>query len=143
MNANGSADVLVVDDDAAMRRLIARAVAALGLRAVDAVDGADAIYQSISGRFALITMDIMMPNVDGLEAIRAIRMVDPLTPIVVISSRDDEETRRAIGSLGVTRFLPKPFEYAALTAFLAAAFADASRAGAPPPLSASARPSSI
>jgi CheY-like chemotaxis protein len=105
---------LVVDDEPSTRILLREVLEGLGMRVAEAVDGADAIHKSLQTRFDLTTMDIMMPNVNGLDAINAMRMVDPAYHIIVVSSMNDEVYRQAARDLGVLHFVPKPISVAAL-----------------------------
>ncbi len=99
---------LVVDDEPSTRLLLREALQDIGMTVTEANDGADAIHKSIQSTFDVTTMDIMMPNVDGLDAIRAMRMVDPKCRIIVVTSRREESTRREAHQLGITHFLTKP-----------------------------------
>jgi len=107
---------LVVDDEASVRLLLREALEELGLEVSEAVDGADAIEQSLETQFDLVTMDILMPNVNGLDAIRALRMVDPDYRIIVVSSCTEEKYLRTVRELGVADFIPKPVRLAELYA---------------------------
>ncbi|MBN1343461.1 MAG: response regulator [Phycisphaerae bacterium] len=116
--------VLVVDDEASTRLLLRAAFEDVGMQVTEAVDGADAIHKSLEAEFDLTTMDILMPNVDGLDAIRAMRMIDPGYRIIVISSCEEPEVREAARELGVPSFLGKPIH---LTALYQAVSAELSR----------------
>jgi two-component system chemotaxis response regulator CheY len=121
--------VLVVDDEPSTRLLLREAFGALGMQVTEAVDGADAIYQSLQTPFHVTTMDIMMPNVDGLDAIRAMRMVDPTCRIIVVSSMQDEPHRAAVRTLGVHQFVAKPIRLAQLHEALEATLAESTGQG--------------
>ncbi len=107
---------LVVDDESSTRLLLKEALEELGIQVTEAVDGADAIHKSLETQFDLATMDILMPNVNGLDAIRAMRTVDPGYRIVVISSCRDDEHRRAVRDLDVPHYIHKPVRLAELYA---------------------------
>jgi CheY-like chemotaxis protein len=108
MTAPAERSVLVVDDDAEIRKVIERVLVRMGVRVTLAKDGAEAIYHTVGASFDLITMDLMMPNVDGFEAIRAIRDVDPGCRIVVVTSMTDKESRERAAALQVTQYVTKP-----------------------------------
>ena len=118
-------NALVVDDEPSTRTLLRAALEDVGMHVTEAVDGADAIHKSLAGRFDLTTMDIRMPNVNGLDAIHALRTVDPACRIIVVSAFTDEAHREAVRELGVDHFLSKPIHiqevYAAVSDVLACA----------------------
>jgi two-component system response regulator (stage 0 sporulation protein F) len=120
---------LVVDDEATTRMLLSEALKSLGMEVTEAVDGADAIHKSLQTRFDLATMDIMMPNIGGLDAIRAMRMVDPAYRIIVVSSVKDEQCHEAVRELGVPHFVSKPIRLAELRAAVKATLADEQAVG--------------
>jgi len=103
---------LVVDDEPSIRLLLCETLKELGMEVVEAVDGADAIEESMANQFDLTTMDILMPNVDGLDAIRAIRTVDPNARIIVITSCREEAYRLSAHDMGIRHFINKPVHLA-------------------------------
>jgi CheY-like chemotaxis protein len=107
---------LVVDDEESTRLLLREALEELGITVTEACDGADAIYKSLLTPFDLVTMDIHMPHVDGLDAIRAMLTVDPGYRIIVISSCRAEKFRAAAREQGVFHFLYKPVKLTELKA---------------------------
>ncbi|HEV2448423.1 MAG TPA: response regulator [Candidatus Sulfopaludibacter sp.] len=102
--------VLVVDDDYAIRDLVARMLTVLGCWAVTAGNGLDAVDRFLAepGRFHLVVTDLNMPVMDGHEAVRRIQKAQPCLPIVCMSGSD---TARCPAG---TRFLSKPFTLAEL-----------------------------
>jgi two-component system chemotaxis response regulator CheY len=106
------ARVLVADDDRATRRLIASLLESVGAReVVEAEDGAEALDRLSQRDFDLIVLDRYMPNVCGLDVIRAVRAKGLRVPIVMVTgeSRKDQvvEALRA----GATEYLIKPFDH--------------------------------
>ena len=86
--------VLVVDDDAAIRSLLATALGNHGYRVVSCADGVDAIafFATDPGRAALVITDVDMPNIGGLTLARALLQLRPDIPIVAISGLIDDKT---------------------------------------------------
>ncbi|MGH2634309.1 MAG: response regulator, partial [Tepidiformaceae bacterium] len=103
--------VLVVDDSAFMRRAIERLLAAQpGIVVVgSAADGIEAVQQTLELRPDVITMDVEMPRLDGLGAVREIMGALP-TPIVMLSTRTTEGAQTTFNALdaGAVDFVAKP-----------------------------------
>lgn len=113
--------VLIVDDSATVRTKLRKAVAALGY-AVEAVgSGAEALQRLWGASFDLVLLDIVMPEMDGFEVLKALKASARTRdlPVIVISALDEEMTSvvQAI-ELGAEDFLPKDFELALLKARL-------------------------
>jgi PAS domain S-box-containing protein len=100
--------ILVVEDDESTRRMISRRLKAAGFRTVEASGGAQAISAARELLPAVITLDMVMPAVDGWSVLAALRD-DPRTkdiPVVVASIVDDKEI---VMNLGAADYVPKPF----------------------------------
>ncbi|AGC45089.1 DNA-binding response regulator [Myxococcus stipitatus DSM 14675] len=100
--------ILVVDDDPHLRDIVRFALEQGGFRVEEAPDGQAAVDHVRRAPPALIVLDIMMPEMDGLEVCRAVRRSHEL-PIVFLSSRDDEVDRILGLELGGDDYLTKPF----------------------------------
>jgi two-component system OmpR family response regulator len=100
--------ILVVDDDPHIRQLLVFALAKAGLAAREAKDGEEALAMVAEQRPDLMILDINMPRVDGLEVCRRLRPETP-TPILFLSSRDDEIDRVVGIELGGDDYVVKPF----------------------------------
>jgi CheY-like chemotaxis protein len=105
--------VLVVDDDPVIRQLISMNLELEGYEVHTAVDGADALVVAARVHPAVATLDVMMPNLDGLAAAAALR-ADPATcdvRVCLVTARAQAADRRQAESApGVDAYLAKPFD---------------------------------
>lgn len=103
--------ILVVDDEPSIREITRLTLEAHGYRVVLASDGAEAvsIYASRSAEIAVVLTDLMMPEMDGLTAIRILRGMDPGVRIIAGSGFAADGIEARLASLGVPHFLPKPY----------------------------------
>ncbi|TML02864.1 MAG: response regulator transcription factor, partial [Actinobacteria bacterium] len=117
-----SAQILVVDDEAAVRESLRRALALEGYEVQLAADGAEALYRLDIGEVQpdAIVLDVLMPNVDGLETARRLRGAGNRTPILMLTARDEVESRVAGLDAGADDYVVKPFALAELLARLRA-----------------------
>src|SRR5256885_8799951 len=117
-----SAQILVVDDEVAVRESLRRALALEGYDVELAADGAEALYRLDTGDVQpdAIVLDLLMPNVDGLETARRIRTSGNRTPILMLTARDEVEARVAGLDAGADDYVVKPFALAELLARLRA-----------------------
>ncbi|ATX80599.1 hypothetical protein Ga0123461_2194 [Mariprofundus aestuarium] len=106
-------NILVADDDARNLFVITSALEEHGARVVDAVNGNSALKKLKEEQFDLILMDIMMPEMDGYEAISKIRADDALKdiPIIVLTAKALKEDREKCLQIGANDYLSKPVEY--------------------------------
>jgi two-component system chemotaxis response regulator CheY len=103
--------LLVVDDALFMRRLIGGVAAEAGWEVVgEAGDGAEgvALYEKL--RPDLVTMDLVMPNMGGIEALQKIRALDPSARVVVITAVDQKQSLMDSIRHGAVDFIVKPFD---------------------------------
>jgi two-component system OmpR family response regulator len=100
--------ILVVDDDPHIRQLLVFALAKAGLAAREAKDGEEALAMAAEQPPDLLILDINMPRLDGLEVCRRLRSHSS-TPILFLSSRDDEIDRVVGIELGGDDYVVKPF----------------------------------
>jgi len=105
--------ILVVDDDAKIVRLVRTYLEREGYRVVEAADGKSALAAIALEAPALVVLDLMLPEVDGLSITRAVRRNDR-TPILMLSARGTTEDRIAGLEAGADDYLPKPFSPAEL-----------------------------
>lgn len=113
------ADILIIDDDPQMRRLLMRVLRPLGHEVREARDGRGGIEEFRRQRPALVISDIVMPDIEGIETIRTLREEAPAMPIIAISGgSDDTLYLRAATAFGATATLNKPFATGKLTALV-------------------------
>lgn len=99
--------LLIVDDHAAMRRLIGRIVNDLFSVIVECADGADALAAYERHRPDWVLMDIEMSRMDGIAATHDIMQAFPKAKIVIVSKYDDEQLRAAARTAGACGYVLK------------------------------------
>ena len=114
---DGRATVLVVDDDLSVRNLLARTLESEGYRVIAASNGLDALALARQHKPQAITLDVMMPKLDGWGALRALKADVELRDIPVIMVTVLNERGMAI-PLGAADFVTKPVDRQRLTAIL-------------------------
>ena len=114
LSAKSSVKVLVVDDDAAVRRFLHRALEAAGFDVREAVDGRQAVAAVRSDRFSAIVLDLVMPEQEGIETIRILRSDFPAIPILAISGAYGGTYLPLAKPLGAHSVMMKPIEPDAL-----------------------------
>ena len=126
--------VLIIDDDADYRRVLAEALAAKGWRTLQASNGKEGISLARRRRPEIVLCDLMMPVVNGFHVCRALRADPRLKPtrIIVTSGRDFPADRKAARDAGADDYLTKPVAPAQLTKLLVRSAA-APGATEPPP----------
>ncbi|MEP7134059.1 MAG: response regulator [Chloroflexota bacterium] len=106
------AKVLIVDDDILITGLMETLVAMSGHEAIIVNNSIEALETAISVRPKLITLDLMMPHLSGYEVCALLRG-DPQfdnTPIVIISAKEDTQSRDKALTMGATEYMTKPFD---------------------------------
>ncbi len=112
--------VLVIDDDAAVRRSLGVALARDGYQVVEAPGGAQALDLAAAGGFDVMLLDVAMPEPNGLEVCRRLRAGGDNTPILMLTARDLVDDRVAGLDAGADDYLVKPFALSELRARLRA-----------------------
>lgn len=100
--------ILVVDDEARIRTIIRKYAEFEGHTVVEACDGMEAVNMCRNGKYDIIIMDIMMPELDGFSACREIRK-NSQTPIIMLSARGEEYDKINGFELGIDDYVVKPF----------------------------------
>ncbi len=107
---NRPPQILVVDDDQDTIAILARHLEREGFVPIEANSGAQCLKMVHENEVDVILLDLMMPEMDGFQVVKALRD-DPLTaeiPIIMITARDDLDARAEGMRLGVSDFLAKP-----------------------------------
>ena len=101
--------VLVVDDEARMRKLVKDFLSVKGFTVLEAGDGEEAVDIFFEQKdIALILLDVMMPKMDGWEVVKTIRKYSQV-PIIMLTARGEERDELQGFSLGVDEYISKPF----------------------------------
>ena len=108
MTAEGR--VLVVDDEPAIRALVAKIVGRAGLAVDTACDGSEAIVKMQETIYSVLVVDLMMPIVDGFGVVEYVRSLPPPRPSVIVASASDSAVLRQLDGKIVHSIVRKPFE---------------------------------
>ncbi len=103
--------VLVVDDSERVRKFLASGLHAQGLAAETASDGAEALRVIDSQPIDVVVLDLMMPGMDGIQLLKALKGRSEKPRILVLSARDQVEDRVEALNLGADDYLVKPFAF--------------------------------
>ena len=123
--------VLIVDDDPAIRDVVRIALGREGYDIAEAADGAAALTQFAATRPDLVVLDVMLPEMDGIDVCRALRRRSTV-PILFLSSRDGEVDRIVGLEIGGDDYLTKPFSPRELVARVRALLRRVTQASLPP-----------
>jgi two-component system OmpR family response regulator len=100
--------VLVIEDDPSMGAAMVRGLRKAGFEVELATDGQQGLERALDPSFALVVLDLMLPERDGLEVLRHVH-ARVSTPVIVVTARTDLPDRLRAFELGAVDFLPKPF----------------------------------
>jgi DNA-binding response OmpR family regulator len=108
--------ILVIDDDARLRELLARYLGEQGFAVKAVGDGKEMALALARGRYDLWVLDLMLPGEDGLSILRRARGTGETTPVILLTAKGDEIDRIVGLEMGADDYLPKPFNPRELTA---------------------------
>jgi diguanylate cyclase (GGDEF)-like protein len=104
--------IVVADDDRATREHICSILSGAGYRVEPAVDGQEAVEMVGRGGVDLVLLDVVMPRMTGIDACRIIKSMtgDNFTPVLLVTSKTDTQSRVEGLKIGADDYVPKPFE---------------------------------
>jgi DNA-binding response OmpR family regulator len=104
-----SRTILTIEDDAAIRRGIVDALKFAGYSVREAADGATGVRLAIEQPIDLVLLDLALPKLKGLDALKQMRDAKPILPIIVLTAKGDEADRIAGLNAGADDYVVKPF----------------------------------
>jgi DNA-binding response OmpR family regulator len=106
--ANGSARILLVDDEQSIQTLLSYPLRKEGYHVTSALDGTEALQRFDEGRFDLVVLDLMLPRRDGVEVCRELRARSQV-PIIMLTAKASESDKVAGLEVGADDYITKPF----------------------------------
>ena len=113
-----SRKILVVEDDATTADYIAKGLVENGYVVDRAADGRDGLFHAVDGSYGAVILDRMLPGMDGLAVLAAIRAADVDTPVIILSALGSTDERVKGLKAGSDDYLVKPFAFSELLARL-------------------------
>lgn len=108
--------ILVIEDDAAIRRGVGDALRHDGYRVIEAADGGSGLREALFADCELVLLDLALPGVPGLEILKEVRRARPTLPVIILTALGAEKDRVAGLRLGADDYVVKPFSLAELLA---------------------------
>jgi len=106
--ANGSTRILLVDDEQSVQTLLSYPLRKDGYHVTSALDGGEALQRFEEGRFDLVILDLMLPQMDGVEVCRELRSRSQV-PIIMLTAKGGEMDKVAGLEVGADDYITKPF----------------------------------
>ncbi|MBE1529961.1 two-component system response regulator TctD [Sphingopyxis sp. OAS728] len=104
------ARILLIEDDAALSRGLVAALTAEGYSVDPAPDGASALMMASDEPYAIITLDVGLPDMSGFDVLKSLRAKGCHAPVLILTARDEIDDRVRGLDLGADDYLLKPFE---------------------------------
>ncbi len=108
--------VLVVEDDRNLRRFLSKALKEEGFGVVDAESGDRALDRALDASYSCIILDVMLPGRDGFDVVTELRSRRVFSPVLMLTAKDELESRVRGLEAGADDYLTKPFDLAELLA---------------------------
>src|ERR1700750_1083273 len=127
--ANGSARILLVDDEQSIQTLLSYPLRKDGYHVTSALDGTEALRRFEEGRFDLVILDLMLPRMGGVEVCRQLRSRSQV-PIIMLTAKGSETDKVAGLEVGADDYITKPFSMREFRSRVKAALRRSRMAGA-------------
>lgn len=103
--------IMIIDDSASLRQVVAIALKGAGYDVVEAGDGRDALNKLTGQKINLIICDVNMPNMDGISFVKEMKTLAnyKFTPVIMLTTEGSEEKKRAGQAAGARAWVVKPF----------------------------------
>ena len=111
--------VLIVDDEDDVRLFLADFLSERDFKVETASNGFQALEKVKAGTFDLVLLDVLMPEMDGLECLENIKKISPKTIVIMITAMKDEARMQKAEKLGASKYIIKPFSLTYLETALA------------------------
>jgi CheY-like chemotaxis protein len=120
----GKGTILLVDDEETIRTMGARMLASLGFTVITAADGREALerYAEHRDEITLVILDLTMPHMDGEEAFRELRLMNPEVRVIISSGYAESDISSRFAGQGMVGFVHKPYSLAELAEQVRASF---------------------
>jgi DNA-binding response OmpR family regulator len=116
--------VLIVEDDQHLRQTLTGVLRQAGCDVVSAANGTEALQYAATAPYALVYLDIHLPEMNGIQVLKELRRIDPQVPVILFTAHASLQSSLEAMRLGVTDYLLKPVSPAALVARTQAILAD-------------------
>jgi two-component system KDP operon response regulator KdpE len=121
MTRSACGNILIVDDEPAIRQALRITLGSLGFEIAEASTGEQAIELTVRNHYDAILLDVNMPGIGGVLACREIRRSSPALPILMLTVRDTQDDKIGAFEAGADDYVTKPFHVRELTARVRAA----------------------
>lgn len=107
-----SKTILIVDDSASIRQVVAITLKGAGYQVIEAVDGKDGLSKLDGTKVHLIVSDVNMPNMGGIDMVKAIKQMPnyKFTPIIMLTTEASDDMKQQGKSVGAKAWMVKPFK---------------------------------
>src|ERR1019366_3158221 len=116
MTRSACGNILIVDDEPAIRQALRITLGSLGFEIAEASTGEQAIELTVRNHYDAILLDVNMPGIGGVLACREIRRSSPALPILMLTVRDTQDDKIGAFEAGADNYVTKPFHVRELTA---------------------------